>query len=192
MSNIAASGGYYVSVACQQIIAEPTTITGSVGVIMGYFVLEELLEGKLGIQPVIIKSGKKKDWPSSFSPPTEEQLQYLEDKIIIPSYERFVQIVADGRKSLSLKDVRRLSDGSIYWAEEALSEQLIDEIGYLDDAIENIKSIAGIEEAQVVEYRRPLSLASFLRVRSDNILNINRNTLYELNTPQILYLWNAF
>ena len=192
MQGIAASGGYYTSVACDKIVAEPTTITGSVGVIMGYLVLQELLEGKLGIQPIIIKSGEKKDWPSSFRQPTEEELQYLEDKVLTPAYERFIQIVADGREALTLDDVKRLGDGSIYGAQEALDEKLIDKIGYLDEAIEQVKSLAGIEEARVVEYRKPFSLAGLLSSRSRNILKIDRATLYELSTPQVLYLWRGY
>jgi len=192
MEGIAASGGYYVSVACDKIVAEPTTITGSVGVIAGHFVLQELLEQKLGIQPVIIKSGRKKDWPSLFQQITGEQRQYIQKKLISPAYERFVQLVADGRESLTLAEVRRLSDGSIYGAQEALDEKLIDEIGYLDEAIEQIKTLAKIEEAQVVEYRKPFSLAGFLRLQSRSILKIDRTTLYELSTPQLLYLWSLY
>ncbi len=63
MQGVAASGGYYSSVACDKIIAEPTAITGSIGVIMGYLVLQQLLEEKLGIQPIVVKAGDKKDWP---------------------------------------------------------------------------------------------------------------------------------
>ena len=192
MEGIAASGGYYVSVACDKIVAEPTTITGSVGVIAGHFVLQELLEEKLGIQPVVIKSGRKKDWPSLFQQITEEQREYIQEKLISPAYERFVKLVADGRGSLTLDDVRRLSDGSIYGAQEALDEKLIDEIGYLDEAIEQIKTLAKIEEAQVVEYRKPFSLAGFLRLQSRSILKIDRTTLYELSTPQLLYLWSLY
>jgi len=192
MQGIAASGGYYASVACDRIIAEPTAITGSVGVIMGHFVLQELLEQKLGIQPVIFKSGPKKDWPSAFQAVTEEQRQYIQNKLIIPAYERFVQIVADGRKSLTLDDVRRLADGSIYGAQEALDEKLIDGIGYFDEAIELALSLAGIQEAQVVEYRKPFSLAGFLSSRSAAFMKIDRAALYELSTPQLLYLWSIY
>jgi len=193
MQDVAASGGYYTSVACEKIIAEPTALTGSIGVIMGHFVFQELLENKLGILPVILKSGKKKDWPSSFQVPTEEQLQYLQDKLITPAYERFVQVVAEGRQSqLTVDDVRRLADGGILGAQEALNEKLIDEIGYLDEAIGVAKSLAGIKEARVVEYRKPFSLASFLSYRSQGVLKINRATLYELNTPQVMYLWSAY
>lgn len=192
MQGIAASGGYYVSVASEKIIAEPTTITGSIGVIMGYLVLQDLLEEKLGILPVIIKSGEKKDWPSSFRPPTKEQRQYIEDKLIMPAYERFVQVIADGREALSLADVKRLGDGSIYGAAEALEEKLIDKIGYIDEAIEQVKLLAGIEDAQVVEYRSPFSLSEFLRSSGKSMLKIDRATLYELSTPEVLYLWRLY
>ncbi|MEE9371369.1 MAG: signal peptide peptidase SppA, partial [Sedimentisphaerales bacterium] len=192
MQGVAASGGYYVSVPCDKIVAEPTAITGSVGVIAGIFVLQELLEEKLGIQPAIVKSGEKKDWPSPFRPFTEEQRKYIEDKLITPAYERFVQIVADGREALTLADVKRLADGSIYGAQEALDEKLIDKIGYLDEAIEEVKSLAGIEKARVIEYRKPFSFADFLGSYSKSFLKIDKTTLYELTTPQVLYLWTLY
>jgi len=192
MQSVAASGGYYVSVPCDKIVAEPTAITGSVGVIAGHFVLQELFEEKLGIQPAIVKSGEKKDWPSLFRPFTEEQRQYIQDKLITPAYERFVQVVADGRDALTLVDVKRLADGSIYGAQEALDEKLIDKIGYLDEAIEEVKSLAGIEKARVIEYRKPFSFADFLGSYSKGFLKIDKTTLYELTTPQVLYLWNLY
>jgi len=192
MQGVAASGGYYVSVGCDKIIAEPTTITGSVGVIMGYLVLEQLLEEKLGIQPVISKSGMKKDWPSSFRIPTDEEKQYVQDKLIKPAYERFVGIVAKGRESLSLEEARVLSDGSVYGAKEAVDEKLIDGIGYLDEAIEEVMALAEIKNAHVIEYERPFSFLSFLRSQGGNILQFDRETLYELSTPELLYLWSLY
>jgi len=190
MQGVAASGGYYASVACDKIVAEPTVITGSVGVIGGYMVLKELLEDKLGILPVIVKSGEKKDWPSSFRPPTEEEIQYLHDKLITPAYERFVQIVAEGRKaSLTLSEIRQLADGSIYGAQEAKDNKLVDAIGYLDDAIDQAKALAGIKEALVMEYRRPFSFADFLGSSSSKMFEIDESTVYELCTPRLLYLW---
>ena len=193
MQGVAASGGYYVSVGCDKIVAEPTAITGSIGVIAGHFVLQQLLEEKLGIQPAIFKSSEKKDWPSPFRPVTEEQRQYIQDKLISPAYNRFVQVIAEGRgESLTLDDVKRLADGSIYGAEEALSEKLIDKIGYIDEAVEEVKSMAGIEKAQIVEYHKPLSLAYLLSSRSGSILKIDKSTLYELGTPQVLYLWSLY
>jgi protease-4 len=193
MQGVAASGGYYTSVACEKIIAEPTTITGSIGVISWYFVVQELLEEKLGVLPVTVKSGQKKDWPSSFRQPAPEELQYMQDKLITPAFERFVEVVIEGRKeSLDPADVRRLADGGIYGAQEALNEKLIDQIGYLDEAIGVVKSLAGIDKAQVVEYRKAFTFADFLSYRKPNLLNFDRTKLYELGTPQILYLWSAY
>ncbi len=194
MQGTAASGGYYASVACEKIIAEPTTITGSIGVISSYLVLEELLENKLGIQPIVVKSGEKKDWPSSYRAPTEAEIEYIQNKLIKPALEIFINVVAKGREtSLSLTEVRNLADGSIFVAQEALENKLIDDIGYLDDAINSIKVIAGITDAQVVRYRQPFSLGNLIGIKSEqNLLKINRNTLDELGTIQTLYLWSAF
>jgi protease-4 len=101
--------------------------------------------------------------------------------------------VAEGRKELlSPEAVRQLSDGSIYGAQEALELKLIDEIGYLDRAIGLVKSMAGIEEAEVVEYRKAFSLMDFLSYRKASLPKLDRNLLYELGTPEILYLWSAY
>jgi len=193
MEGLAASGGYYTSVACEKIIAEPTTTTGSIGVIYQSFVVQQLLEDKLGVNPVTVKSGRKKDWGSPFRQPAPEEIKYIEDKWITPAFDRFVGIVAEGRKgSLTLDRVKELADGGIFGADEALKEKLIDDIGYLDDAIALVKSMAGIKEARVVEYRKPLSLANLLMSQKANTLKFDRNTLHELGTPQILYLWSAY
>ncbi|MHC4642057.1 MAG: signal peptide peptidase SppA [Planctomycetota bacterium] len=194
MQGMAASGGYYTSVACDKIVAEQTTITGSIGVIFGHFVLQELLENKLGIEPVIITSGPKKGWLSMFRPFGEEQQKYVEERLIDPAFERFVEVVDEGRPSLTLSEVKELADGGIYSAKEALKQNLIDDVGYLDKAIEVAKLLAGIQKAQVVEYHRPFSLAGFLSLRSKskNILNFDRSMLYELSTPQLLYLWTGY
>ena len=191
MQGVAASGGYYSSVACDEIIAEPTAITGSIGVIMGYFVLQQLLEEKLGIKPIIIKAGSKKDWPSSFQKPTDEQMEYMQQRIIDPAYNRFVKVVVDGRSGLTESDVRRLADGSIYWADKALEEKLIDGIGYLKDAIDKAKSLANVKNVQVVEYRRPFSFADILGAKTNVSLKFDRRMLYELAVPQAMYLWTG-
>jgi protease-4 len=192
MKGLAASGGYYVSVATDEIVAEPTTITGSIGVIMGYLVLQDLLEGKLGIEPVIIKSGRKKDWPSSLHKPSDEELAYLEERVIDPAFERFKQIIVDGRMKLDVQDVNELADGSIFSADKALQEDMIDRIGYFDAAVEAAKKLAGIDKAQVVEYTRPFSFAGLLGPAGKTIFDLDRTMLYELATPQVMYLWSTF
>ncbi len=193
MQGVAASGGYYASVACEEIVAEPTALTGSIGVIMAHFVFEDLLEDKLGIQPVFMTMGQKKDWPSSFRMPTEEERSYIQDRLLEPAYNRFVDVVKEGReKVLSPGEVEELADGSIFVADKALEVKLIDKIGYLDDAIARVKAKAGIEKAQVVEYRRPFSLVNLLSAKGVSIPRLDRAKLFELSTPQVLYLWNAY
>lgn len=193
MEGVAASGGYYASVACDRIMAEPTALTGSIGVVMSYFVFQDLLENKLGVQPIFLTKGDKKDWPSSFRTPKQEELDYIDRRLLDPAYERFVSIVQEGRTgTLAAEEVRRLADGSIYGAAQALEEKLIDQIGYLDDAIGVAKSLAGIAAAQVVEYRQPFSFRDILSVKSANAKLLSRTTLYELSTPQVLYMWSAY
>ncbi len=196
MQGLAASGGYYASVACNEIIAEPTAITGSIGVIMAHFVFQDLLENKLGIQPVFMTKGQKKDWPSSFRAPTDEELAYINDRLLEPAYQRFINVVKEGRRQvLSEDEVLKLADGSIFVADQALAAELIDKTGYLDDAIAMVKARAGIERAQVIEYRSPLSFLSLLTAaegRNTSLLHLDRTKLFELSTPQVLYLWNAY
>lgn len=190
METIAASGGLYTSCACDKIIAEPTTITGSIGVIMGHLVLQELFEQKLGIKPVIVKSSARKNWPTTFEPVTEEQIAYLNDKLIMPAYERFVNIVAKSRKDmLTVEQIRALADGSIYNASEALGNKLIDEIGYIQEAIALAKSLANIADAKIVEYEKPFSFEKLLGAQT--LFKLDRDSLLELTTPQLMYLWDA-
>jgi protease-4 len=191
MQTIAASGGYYSAVACDRIIAEPTVITGSIGVIMNHLVIKDLLELKLGIQPEVLKSGQKKDWPSMYAPMTEEQKQYLNEKLITPAYERFVSLVSEGRKhALTPEQVRLLADGSIYSADEALHNGLIDEVGYFEAAVDATKKLADISDARVVEYHRPLSWLSSLGAKSP-VPVIDSKMLEKLVVPQLMYLWDG-
>ena len=117
----------------------------------------------------------------------------MRDKVITPALERFIEVIAEGRKAkLTIEQIRKLADGGIFGAKEAKEEKLIDDIGYLDEAIELAKSLAKIDKAQVVQYRKPFSFTDFFSYRKPNLLNLNRATLYELGTPQILYLWSAY
>jgi protease-4 len=193
MQGVAASGGYYASVACDKIVAEPTAITGSIGVIMSHFVFEDLLQNKLGIQPVFLTEGAKKDWPSSFRAPTDEEQAYIRERLLTPAYERFIEVVQEGRAGrLNATEVRQLADGSVYTAPKALTVNLIDKVGYLDDAIATVRSMAGLSDAQVIEYRRPFSLMGLLNVKSKASFKLDRATLYELSAPEIMYLWHAY
>ena len=193
MQGVAASGGYYASMACVEIVAEPTTITGSIGVVMSHFVLEDLLKNKLGIEPVFETAGDKKDWPSSFRSPSPEELQYVRDRILTPAYDRFVEVVQHGRsRVLSASEVSQLADGSVYTAPGAKDVKLIDEIGYLDAAIKLVAKKAGLSAPQVVEYKRPFSVLGFLEAKSVPAIKLDRGTLYEMAAPQVMYFWSAY
>jgi protease-4 len=192
MQSIAASGGYYSAVACDQIMAEPTVITGSIGVIMNHLVIKGLLEEKLGINPVTIKSGPRKDWPSMFNETTEEEKQYLTEKVITPAYERFVALVVEGRKDvLSEQAIRQLADGSIFTAPEAVEKKLIDELGYFDDAVAKAEKMAHIANAHVVTYEEVFSLRSILGAQSNSRISLESQILEKLAAPRLLYLWDG-
>ncbi len=191
MQTIAASGGYYTSVAADKIVAEPTAITGSIGVIANIMVLQGLLQEKLGINPVTVKSGEKKNWPNIFGEVTQQQQQYLMEKLINPSYNRFVELVAQGRPDMSIEQIKPLADGSIFSAKEAKEKGLVDTVGYIEDAIASAEELANIKNAHVVEYRKPFGLADLMTSARKNLLNIDKNSIYEISGPKLMYLWDG-
>lgn len=192
MQSVAASGGYYSAVACDEIMAEPTAITGSIGVIMSHLVVKDLLEEKLGISPVVIKSGERKDWPSMFSDTTDEQRRYLDERVIRPAFERFVQLVAAGRsEKLTEAQVRHLADGSIFTAPDALTSKLIDRIGYFEQAVKTLADRTGLSNPTVVEYSQKFSMLSFLGAEANHGIKIDADLLEKLLVPQLMYIWDG-
>ncbi len=142
LGTTAASGGYYIASAATQIIANPGTITGSIGVIMSYANFEELIR-KFGLVPVIIKSGEHKDMGSPMRKMLPEErtiLQGLSDQI----HRQFIQAVAEGRK-LSEKDVRKLADGRIFSGETAQEKGLVDILGNFEDAVDVAAALGNIQ-----------------------------------------------
>jgi protease-4 len=151
MMGVAASGGYYVASACDAIIAHPSTITGSIGVISLFPDVEGLLS-KVGIKVQVIKSGELKDAGSPFRNLSEQE-QRLFQEIIDEFYGRFLEVIHEKRKdALSLEEIRDLADGRVYTAAQALKLKLIDEVGYFDEALARVMSQAGIGSARVVAY----------------------------------------
>jgi protease IV len=152
--SIGTSGGYYVAAAADEIIAHPTAVTGSIGVILMKFNVEGLM-GKIGVEEQTLKSGDKKDILSPFRKATPEEVK-LGQEIIDRFYGRFLDIVmARTGNRLSRDELRKLADGRIYTAGQALEGKLIDRIGYLDDVIASIRKSAGDDRARVVSYYRP-------------------------------------
>jgi len=192
--DLAASGGYYIAVSADTIMAHPTSVTGSIGAIALKFNAQGLME-KIGIKNETITAGDKKDFLSPLRPMTKEEREIIQE-MLNNLHERFMNVVAKGRKDLSLEQVRMLADGRVFVAEKALEEKLIDEIGYLDDAIDLVKKRAGIDKAKVIVYHRPYSYENNIYSRmmnSDfkniNLVNLDLGGLINDMGLGFMYLW---
>jgi protease IV len=172
-NGLAASGGYYISMPADKIVATPTTITGSIGVIAQIPNFTKLLD-KLGVEMITVKSGPRKDMLSPYRPMQEEDRKIMQE-LIDDSYSRFVRIVSEGRK-MKKQRVRVLADGRIYHARKALAVGLVDQVGYLEDAFQTAKQLANIEKASLVRYEvRPNLLIGLLgELKKNQIVNIEK------------------
>jgi protease-4 len=140
-----------VASASDHIIAHPSTITGSIGVISIFPNLKELFS-KIGVQVNVIKSGEMKDSGSALRDMTEEE-KALFQSIIDEFYQKFLDVVFHGRdNSLSMDEIKTIADGRIYTAQQAFKLKLIDEIGYFDAALEKVKTLAKVADAKVITY----------------------------------------
>lgn len=149
-----ASGGYYVAAAADEIVAHPTSIVGSIGVIMMKFNVEGLM-GKIGVEEQTVKSGDKKDIMSPFRKATAEEIK-LGQEIIDQLYARFLEVIlARNGNSLKSEELKKLSDGRVYTAKQALNSKLVDRIAYLDEVISGLKTKNRMQEMKVVTYYRP-------------------------------------
>jgi protease-4 len=150
--DVGASGGYYAALAADTIVVNPTTITGSIGVVMVTVNAQGLME-KIGVAPLAIKSGPMKDAGSPFRSLTGPELAVFQN-IIDEMYGRFVGLIVQSRK-LPEDRVRALADGRVYTADQALRLGLVDRIGYLEDVVKLARETAKVDEARVVMYHRP-------------------------------------
>jgi protease-4 len=160
MGNVAASGGYYIAAATDRIMANPGTLTGSIGVIMETANVEGLLQ-KIGVEGVVIKSGKFKDVGSPLRKMSEEE-RGLMQAVMDDVHKQFIEAVAEGR-SMELTEAQALADGRIFTGRQAKAVKLVDDLGNLDDAIQLAADTAGIEgEPKIVEPRRRFSVRDLL------------------------------
>ncbi|MEP6888580.1 MAG: signal peptide peptidase SppA [Nitrospirales bacterium] len=192
--DVGASGGYYVAMAADKVMVHPSSVTGSLGVIMMTVNARGLLE-KVGLEANTITSGPRKDMGSPFRAMTEGERDIFHT-VIMSFYERFLTVIHEGRKNLTPEDIRKFADGRIYSGEQATALGLTDGIGYLDDAIELAKREAGMTEASVVTYRRPgeykNNIYSQLLGGSGGVLslaNLDLTAMFRGGTPQFMYLW---
>jgi len=191
MMDVTASGGYYAAVAADEIIASPTTVTGSIGVIFTSVSLEGLMD-KIGVRNQTVASGKMKDIGSPLRTMTPAERHVLES-LIGDLQQRFVEVVRERRPNLTEQMKAQMVDGRVFSADQALAGGLVDGIGYLDDTIERARLRAGVREATVIRYRRPEEYAETLYSHSSfsapqvNLFNITLDALP--HPPNFLYLW---
>lgn len=168
MGSVAASGGYYIAAATDRIVANPGTLTGSIGVIMEMANVEGLLQ-KIGVEGVVVKSGKYKDVGSPLRKMSDEERGLLQ-AVMDDVHKQFIEAVAEGR-SLEVPEVQALADGRIFTGRQAKAAKLVDELGNLDDAIQLAADVVGIEgEPKVIEQRRRFSIRELLESKLSSVL----------------------
>ena len=161
MDSLAASGGYYVSCGGKYLMANETTITGSIGVIIQTLNYEQLFN-KVGLASVVFKSGKFKDLLNGARPMAPEEREFVQN-FVMKTYDKFLGIVAKER-NLPADGLRNsIADGRIFSGKEALENKLIDGVGQIEDAYAKAKQLGGAPEATVVKYAAPFSLFRFFR-----------------------------
>ena len=194
LMDVAASGGYYIACACDEIVAHPSTITGSIGVIMQSFDIGGTL-AKLGVTTDAITSGPNKDAGSPFRAMTPDERELFQ-KIIDEMYERFVQVVVEGRPKLDEATVRRIADGRVYTATQAVELGLVDRLATMREVIGSTKKRIGADKVRVVAYHRPLGYKPNYYAHAPapgsfdiNLIRIDLPDWLGSATPKFMYLW---
>jgi protease IV len=189
MESLAASGGYYVSCGGRYLMANETTITGSIGVIIQTLNYEQLFN-KVGLASVVFKSGKFKDLLNGARPMTPEERDFVQN-FVMKTYDKFLSVVAKER-NLPAEGLRNsIADGRILSGREAMQDKLIDGVGQIEDAYAKAKQLAGAPDAQVVRYAAPFSLGRFFRAFSQTgklQLELPRQLLPQLESGRAYYL----
>ena len=192
LNGLATSGGYYVAMASDRVVSHPTAVTGSIGVVMPGLSIEGLME-KYGVVDQTLTSGPYKDAGSLLRDMTPQERTQL-SSVIADLFARFQDVVAKGRPGLSREKVASLSDGRVYSAQQALDAGLVDQLGYLEDALAEVEKAANIAESRVIIYHRANQTRENIysrlpniavQVTDVNLLPIGRSEL----EPGFYYLW---
>jgi protease-4 len=193
LGDVAASGGYYVACAADRIVAHPTSVTGSIGVILVSLDLQGLLD-KVGVKNQTFKAGAHKDLLSPLRAATPEEKRIVQD-VLDALHARFIAVVQKGRPGLDRARLAEITDGRIFDAAQARSLGLVDEIGTLHQTLEATQRAAGLREARVVRYRRTGESAETIYARAGvggatqvNLLPIDLGGL-AVPSSRFLYLW---
>ncbi|MGC8540274.1 MAG: signal peptide peptidase SppA [Phycisphaerae bacterium] len=192
MGALDASGGYYISMAGQQLFAEPTSIVGSIGVMMPGFQVTDLMK-KIGVTPEFLTSSAAvwKEAGSPFSSYTPAVKAYLIDMLNTDA-ARFISIVQTGRSTHLKVPITQVANGKIWPAAQALKLGLVDHIGYLSAAYHAAAKLAGIYNPTVVEFHRPASLLDLINAQaatSQPKMQLSPHLIYELLKPRVEYLY---
>jgi protease-4 len=192
MMGVAASGGYYIASACDTIMAHPTTLTGSIGVLSIFPNFGDLM-AKVGVKVNVIKAGEAKDSGGPFREMTGEEKKLFQ-AIIDEYYQDFLNAVSANRKErIPADELRKIADGRVYTAPQALKLKLIDEIGYFDDAYKKVLVMAGLKSARLVAYTYyPLSKTNIYAAELGDFSPLDKKVL-ESYLPVLktgfYYLW---
>jgi protease-4 len=186
MGSVAASGGYYIACAADKILANPGSITGSIGVIVESLNVEELLR-KLGLRSMVVKSGKHKDLGSPLRPMSEEEKKLLQG-VLDSVHEQFIRAVAEGRK-LPVEKVRELADGRIFSGEQARELGLVDELGNLEDTLALAATLAGIRGEPEIMYPEKKRFSLFDLLLQESISKIVESLRESAPPLNFLYSW---
>ncbi len=188
MGDLAASGAYYIALASDRILAHPTSLTGSIGVIMQSYNFRDLAQ-KLGVQDVTIKSGANKDLLNPFQEVKPEQREILQ-KVISTMHDRFVTLVAENRK-LPKETVQPLADGRVFLAEEALRHKLIDGIGYASDAQRELAELLETEAVKIYRYDEQVTFMDlFARPGIGTRFDLGRYLRAGAGDPKLMFRWS--
>jgi protease-4 len=164
MGTVAASGGYYVAAAADRIVANPGTLTGSIGVKMEFANIEKLLE-KIGVRGMVVKAGEYKDVGSPFREMSAQEKKLLQD-VIDDVHSQFIKAVAEGR-NMQESEVRAIADGRIFTGKQALDLKLVDQLGDLADSIKVAGELVGIHgKPRVIEKRKKIPFFDYLKEES--------------------------
>lgn len=191
MHGLATSGGYYIAMASDRVIAHPTTVTGSIGVIMSGLNFAGLME-RYGVEDQSFTSGDFKDSGSPFRKMRSDEREQLQS-VVEDLYGRFVEVVQAGRPELTEETISGLADGRVYSAKQALQHGLIDEVAHLEDVVDAIEAAEGVSESRLVVYAPEGEYRANVYSRIPRELQID---VHLLPMPQALpagfyYLWPA-
>ena len=188
MKRIAASGGYYIAMGAGpegRIFAEPTTWTGSIGVIIPHYDVSKLAD-KLGVVSSPLKTGEFKDALSPFRELTDNEKK-LWERILDQSYQKFISIIDENRTGLDAEGVKTLATGQIFTADDALANKLVDEIGYEEDSLKALQTKLGLTSVRVVKYEAQTTLLEQLMGMQSKAQVDPWKAILEASVPRAMY-----